>query len=120
MSTSEAAICIGVDGWHYSQAELRAMEVSLSQLRWIGYRPARTTDSGFGGAPLVRTSQNSEHLFARRGAHFTFNAQSYLSFVKQLSLPVDSTAFPYPSFSHANKDPVESLAQQVKTHHQIM
>ncbi|KAL1406807.1 hypothetical protein Q8F55_006214 [Vanrija albida] len=68
----ELATCVGIDGWHYSQAQLRAME-------------------------------NPVHLFARRGAHFTFDGAAYAAFVGALDEP---RPLPFPTFSHADKDPV--------------
>ncbi|WOO84366.1 Putative uridine kinase [Vanrija pseudolonga] len=81
----EVAICVGIDGWHYSQAELRGME-------------------------------NPSHLFARRGAHFTFDAESYASFVSAL----DTTpTLPFPTFSHADKDPVQH-GGEVRPEHRVI
>lgn len=44
-------------------------------------------------------------MLARRGAHFTFDAESFRRFVISLSSTDSSIAFP--TFSHAAKDPVE-------------
>jgi pantothenate kinase len=44
-------------------------------------------------------------MLARRGAHFTFDAESFRRFVISLSSADSSIAFP--TFSHAAKDPVE-------------
>lgn len=65
-------------------------------------------------------SQNSEHLFARRGAHFTFNADSFRDFVTELSLPSSTTPIPFPTFSHTGKDPVFDPAQRVELSHRIV
>jgi pantothenate kinase len=44
-------------------------------------------------------------MLARRGAHFTFDAESFRRFV--ISLSSTDSSIPYPTFSHAAKDPVE-------------
>lgn len=43
-------------------------------------------------------------LMARRGAHFTYDAGSYASFLKDL---YRSEEVSFPTFSHAAKDPVK-------------
>ncbi|GFZ51226.1 hypothetical protein JCM24511_08984 [Saitozyma sp. JCM 24511] len=73
-TTHDVAVCVPVDGWHYSLEELRAMP-------------------------------DSAHMLARRGAHFTFDAESFRRFVISLSSTDSSIAFP--TFSHAAKDPEE-------------
>ncbi|GAA5863968.1 hypothetical protein JCM3774_004438 [Rhodotorula dairenensis] len=79
------ANCIGGDGWHLSQAQLRNMK-------------------------------DPEHLFARRGAHFTFDGRGYADFVATL----DSAAkCPFPLFSHRDKDPVPN-GGLVEAHHRII
>ncbi|KWU43970.1 P-loop containing nucleoside triphosphate hydrolase protein [Rhodotorula sp. JG-1b] len=79
------AICIGGDGWHLSQAQLRSMD-------------------------------DPDHLFARRGAHFTFDGKGYADFVATL----DSAAeCPFPLFSHREKDPVRD-GGLVEAQHQII
>lgn len=45
-------------------------------------------------------------LFERRGAHFTFDGVSYAAFVRALDEHGDEPV-PFPTFSHADKDPVE-------------
>jgi len=71
-------------------------------------------------ADLATGRQDPAHLFVRRGAHFTFNAASYLSFVIELSRPLGDSLLAYPSFSHANKDPIMHATQQVRPHHKIV
>ncbi|BEI83599.1 hypothetical protein CcaverHIS002_0402030 [Cutaneotrichosporon cavernicola] len=71
LAGTDVAMGLGTDGWHYSQAQLRAMN-------------------------------DSEMLFRRRGAHFTFDGLGYESFVRTL----DEPEVQFPSFSHCDKDPV--------------
>ena len=100
------AICIGGDGWHLSQAQLRSMEVRPSQERSQPRMPLLTR----------RDHQDPDHLFARRGAHFTFDGKGYADFVATL----DSAAeCPFPLFSHREKDPVRD-GGLVEAQHQIM
>ncbi|CAK9787274.1 unnamed protein product [Cutaneotrichosporon oleaginosum] len=84
LAGSEVAMGLGTDGWHYSQAQLRAMP-------------------------------NSEMLFRRRGAHFTFDGDSYAAFVGRL----DEPALQFPSFSHRDKDPVAE-GGWIAPHHRIV
>ncbi|WVQ99329.1 hypothetical protein IAU59_006461 [Kwoniella sp. CBS 9459] len=73
----EIALCVGLDGWHYSRAEL----------------------DGF---------DDPEEAHWRRGAAFTFDQQSYHSFLLSLRQPLSSPnakSIPFPTFDHALKDP---------------
>jgi len=53
---------------------------------------------------------NSEEAHYRRGAAFTFDAQSYLTLVEKLRKPIepDTKTIWAPSFDHEVKDPVEN------------
>lgn len=64
----------------------------------------------------LATFPNSEEAFARRGAHWTFDGDDYVRFVKQLRLSADVHA---PSFSHSLKDPVHNDIH-VLPHHKIV
>ncbi|POY75594.1 hypothetical protein BMF94_1216 [Rhodotorula taiwanensis] len=70
---TDLATCVGGDGWHLSQAQLREME-------------------------------DPAHLFARRGAHFTFDGIGYARFVASLD---EKDSCPFPLFSHREKDPAD-------------
>ncbi|BGP57704.1 hypothetical protein JCM8202_005488 [Rhodotorula sphaerocarpa] len=80
----EVAVCVGGDGWHYSQDELRKME-------------------------------DPEQMFARRGAHFTFDGKAYAQFVADLD---SSTTCAFPLFSHREKDPV--AGGRIEANHRIV
>ncbi|KAF8584953.1 P-loop containing nucleoside triphosphate hydrolase protein [Ramaria rubella] len=43
---------------------------------------------------------------ARRGAHWTFDAKGYVSFIERLRKPISAEDVMAPSFSHSLKDPV--------------
>jgi len=53
---------------------------------------------------------------ARRGAHWTFDAEAYLAFVKQLRRNEDVDSIPFPIFSHSVKDPTPSPIPVLPTH----
>ncbi|CAH6722038.1 hypothetical protein CLIB1444_08S00452 [[Candida] jaroonii] len=53
----------------------------------------------------LRSLENSEEAFIRRGAHFTFDAKSCVEFVKSLRARTTISA---PSFDHKLKDPVNN------------
>ncbi|GAA5979316.1 hypothetical protein JCM5350_006964 [Sporobolomyces pararoseus] len=55
----------------------------------------------------------------RRGAAFTFNALSYVSFVKALRSDPVFPSVRFPVFSHAVKDPTDSLSP-ILPHHRIV
>lgn len=71
------AVCIPMDGFHLSRAQLAAMPDPATAIH-------------------------------RRGAAFTFDAESFYEMIKSLREPltVDSTTIYAPSFDHAIKDPV--------------
>lgn len=104
------AICIGGDGWHLSQAQLRAMKVRVRAPRFLSASFAAAFDA-------QRTCrQDPDHLFARRGAHFTFDGRGYADFVATLD---SAQECPFPLFSHRDKDPVPN-GGRVEAQHQIM
>ncbi|KAG7527529.1 hypothetical protein FFLO_06844 [Filobasidium floriforme] len=85
------AACIGMDGWHHSRAELEEFPDPAEARR-------------------------------RRGAAFTFNAQSFTDFVlslKKTGSLAASSKIPFPTFSHALKDPTPSL-EPLEGHHRIV
>ena len=53
---------------------------------------------------------NAEEAIFRRGAAFTFDAQSYLKMVDKLRQPIEATTSTIyaPSFDHSVKDPIEN------------
>ncbi|KAI0697174.1 P-loop containing nucleoside triphosphate hydrolase protein [Cytidiella melzeri] len=58
----------------------------------------------------------------RRGAHWTFDGESYVSFVRQLREPLlqpDAPAIYAPSFSHELKDPTPQ-AVQIHPYHRLV
>ncbi|KAL4064785.1 P-loop containing nucleoside triphosphate hydrolase protein [Scleroderma yunnanense] len=80
---------------------------------------------GLDGWHLTRTQLNSmenpELAHARRGAHWTFDGQSYVSFVRQLQAPLyeGMSVITAPSFDHALKDPAPH-AVSIHPHHRIV
>lgn len=80
---------------------------------------------GLDGWHLTRaqldTMENPKLAHDRRGAHWTFDAQSYVSFVHLLRAPVceSTTVITAPSFDHALKDPTPD-AVAVYPHHRIV
>ncbi|KAK7675867.1 hypothetical protein QCA50_021199 [Cerrena zonata] len=78
----EVAVVVGLDGWHFTRAQLDAM-------------------------PDPKLAHD------RRGAHWTFDGESYTDFMRELQKVPSSTAIPLtsvnivhaPSFSHELKDP---------------
>ncbi|SCZ94029.1 BZ3500_MvSof-1268-A1-R1_Chr6-1g08375 [Microbotryum saponariae] len=80
------ALAVGLDGWHYSRAQLDEFPDPIEAL-------------------------------TRRGAAFTFDATSYLSFIQALREPIPLSPLPSPlttpkipylTFSHSLKDPLPS------------
>ncbi|KAI5480040.1 hypothetical protein MNV49_002005 [Pseudohyphozyma bogoriensis] len=55
----------------------------------------------------------------RRGAAFTFNAESYTAFVESLRVTPPPESIPFPTFSHALKDPATSL-HPILPHHRVI
>lgn len=76
-STERVAVCVPMDGFHFTRAQLDAFP-------------------------------NPQIAHARRGAPFTFDAQSLFHLVKALRQPLLSSTSPIyaPSFSHIIKDPI--------------
>ena len=73
--------------------------------------------------PRSRLDQFEDPKLAheRRGAHWTFDAESYVEFVRELRKPVtpDSVILA-PSFSHAEKDPVYDAIQVLPEHRIVL
>ncbi|KAI6028940.1 P-loop containing nucleoside triphosphate hydrolase protein [Pisolithus marmoratus] len=79
---------------------------------------------GLDGWHLTRaqldTMDNPKLAHGRRGAHWTFDGRSYVSFVHLLRAPGEHTAvITAPSFDHALKDPTPD-AVAVYPHHRIV
>jgi pantothenate kinase len=89
-SSGMAAILVGLDGWHYTRAELDAM-------------------------PDPKLAHD------KRGAHWTFDAPSYVNFVRALGEDISSSTkvITAPSFDHAIKDPTPD-AVIIQPHHRII
>ncbi|KAJ3564715.1 hypothetical protein NP233_g8115 [Leucocoprinus birnbaumii] len=89
-SPEEAAILVGLDGWHYTRAELDAMP-------------------------------DPKLAHGRRGAHWTFNGQSYVEFIHSLRKDITPSTpiITAPSFDHAIKDPTPD-AVSIHPHHRIV
>jgi len=66
----------------------------------------------------LATLPNAEEAFARRGAHWTFDAMEYMRFVQKLK-DMPSQTIMAPSFSHSLKDPVLDDIR-VEPHHRIV
>lgn len=56
---------------------------------------------------------------ARRGAHWTFDAPGYVSFVKSVQQPITTDIITAPSFDHALKDPIPG-AIVIRPNHRII
>lgn len=54
-----------------------------------------------------------------QGAAFTFNARSYLEFIKTLRTIPGPSAIPFPTFDHALKDPLPSPTP-ILSHHRVI
>ena len=94
-SAQPIAVCVGLDGWHLTRAQLDAM-------------------------PDPKLAHD------RRGAHWTFDGEGYVAFVRALRRPVDSAAtcsgtptVHAPSFSHEKKDPVFNSIP-IYPHHRLV
>lgn len=81
---------------------------------------------GLDGWHLTRAQldamDNPKLAHDRRGAHWTFDGRSYVSFVQLLRAPVseeDTAVITAPSFDHALKDPTPD-AVAVHRHHRIV
>ena len=92
----EVAVCVGMDGWHYSQMQLEKMEVRRCRIAIV----TNDTES------IQILTQDSENMFRRRGAHFTFDGHAFSRFVSSLKDTTCVTPRVFPSFSHNLKDPV--------------
>ncbi|KAF8642853.1 hypothetical protein AX16_009361 [Volvariella volvacea WC 439] len=55
----------------------------------------------------------------RRGAHWTFNGPSYVSFIQSLSTLAPEEGIPFPTFDHSLKDPSPS-PHPILPHHRII
>lgn len=66
----------------------------------------------------LATFPDPEVAFARRGAHWTFDAMGYMQFVQDLK-DMPSKTITAPSFSHSLKDPVPDDIR-VEPHHRIV
>ncbi|GAA5905262.1 Yfh7p [Sporobolomyces salmoneus] len=85
LGEENVAVAVGLDGWHFSRAELDRFA-------------------------------NPEEARRRRGAAFTFDAVSYLSFVRSLRCNPVLPSVPFPVFSHAVKDPTDSPSPILPSH----
>ncbi|KAL7343067.1 hypothetical protein BJY59DRAFT_719168 [Rhodotorula toruloides] len=56
----------------------------------------------------------------RRGAAFTFDASSYVSFVRSLRQTPFPSSIPFPTFNHALKDPLPSPSPILPTHRVVV
>jgi len=70
----------------------------------------------------LRAMSDPKLAFDRRGAHWTFDPVSYLSFVKQLRQPIrdSAEAIKAPSFDHALKDPLPDAIHILPFHRVII
>lgn len=66
----------------------------------------------------LATFPDPEEAFARRGAHWTFDAMGYMRFVQDLK-DMPSKTITAPSFSHSLKDPVLDDIR-IEPHHRIV
>lgn len=95
----DVAICVGLDGWHYSRAELDRFDDPV-EAHWRRV-----------SILWKCTGQLVEWLISQ-GAAFTFNLPSYLNFLQHLRIPLipdpAPLGIPFPTFDHALKDPSPS------------
>lgn len=91
------AVAVGLDGWHHTRAELDAFPVSPGKHPLCFAVADRL---------LARSAaQDPEEARRRRGAAFTFDADAYVAFIRQLRTTPLLPAVPFRTFSHALKDP---------------
>ncbi|KAK8864321.1 hypothetical protein IAR55_001568 [Kwoniella newhampshirensis] len=88
----EIAICVGLDGWHYSRAELDGFE-DPKEAHWR--RGAAFTFN----LPSYHTFLSLLRLPVTPSASTTFSSSS---------VNVSPTGIPFPTFSHSLKDPLPS------------
>lgn len=105
----QIAVVVGLDGWHCTRAELDSFEVSLSLFNLL-QMPKLT---------LYYLSQDPSEARRRRGAAFTFDSTSYVSFVRSLARSPPLSQIPFRTFSHALKDP-QAGHYPIKPHHRIV
>ncbi|TBU48711.1 P-loop containing nucleoside triphosphate hydrolase protein [Dichomitus squalens] len=99
--TEPVAVCVGLDGWHLTRAQLDAFP-------------------------------DPQLAHDRRGAHWTFDGEGYVAFVRALRRPLHASASApdpeaaageqtvyAPSFDHAKKDPVFNSVF-VYPHHRLV
>ncbi|WFC99149.1 hypothetical protein MYAM1_001891 [Malassezia yamatoensis] len=80
LRNAEVCTVVGMDGWHLTRAQLDSMP-------------------------------DPYNAHARRGAAFTFDADAFVEWAEKMRLPTSDAQLPHftaPSFSHADKDPVEA------------
>lgn len=101
----EIAICVGLDGWHFTRAELDAFPNPAEAHWW-------------------RVCSANSNFADIKGAAHTFDLSSYRSFLHRLKEPVDShtskTGIPFPTFDHALKDSAQSSTMITSRHRIIM
>ncbi|KAM0755647.1 P-loop containing nucleoside triphosphate hydrolase protein [Meredithblackwellia eburnea MCA 4105] len=88
-TASEVAVCVGLDGWHYTREALSKFP-------------------------------DPEEAKRRRGAAFTFDAEGYTAFVLSLRETPAPAEIPFPTFSHALKDPVASPFPLLPSHRVVI
>jgi hypothetical protein len=100
------AVAVGLDGWHFTRAELDTFPVSFLQ-------------SSARDAAVFNREQDPAEARRRRGAAFTFDSVAYTSFVLSLRKIPLLPSIPFPTFSHSLKDPTLSPFT-IKPHHRIV
>lgn len=92
---------VGMDGWHYSRAELDKFPVCIRF-------PCLLYNLLTRAIVPCNDQKNPTDAHARRGAHDTFNAESYVQFIRTLKSAPTSDTIKAPSFDHSLKDPVQN------------
>ena len=134
----EVAICVGLDGWHYSRAALDGFEdPKEAHYRRVSaglvFSVARQTDCAINdGTPTIRFIPRPASLpsvvhkranvpspkLIEQGAAFTFDLPSYSSFLTLLreTIAPSASPIPFPTFDHALKDPLPSPVSILPRH----
>lgn len=94
----QRAKVVGLDGWHYSRAQLDQFSVSPFVPRIVESSPQPSSGQ-----------QDPEDAHFRRGAEDTFDAESYGHFIRSLSEDSrtrEGLSIAFPTFSHIDGDPI--------------
>ncbi|KIJ45215.1 hypothetical protein M422DRAFT_59978 [Sphaerobolus stellatus SS14] len=109
VSLPSSRLCVGISGAPGAgKPERREAVATIVPLD--GWHLTRSTLETFPDPQLARD---------RRGAHWTFDANGYVSFMERLRKSISTEDVMAPSFSHSLKDPVEDDIV-IRPHHRIV